>query len=141
MSPDVADTVTETPTDESAVAVETPPAAETPPPVDEESELSGANSLEDDLAAAAPDVQNIGVLLDIDMRVTVELGRANMKIREIMNLSPGAVVELGKSPAEPVDILVNGVLLARGEVVVVDEQFAVRITKLLSRNERIRKLI
>lgn len=140
MSPDVVDNVTETPADDSAVAVETPPAAEAPP-LEETEELNGANSLEEDLAAAAPDVQNIGVLLDIDMRVTVELGRANMKIREIMNLSPGAVVELGKSPAEPVDILVNGVLLARGEVVVVDEQFAVRITKLLSRNERIRKLI
>ena len=99
------------------------------------------NSLEDDLAAAAPGVKNIGVLLDIDMRVTVELGRTQMKIRDIMNLSAGSVVELGRSPAEPVDILVNGVLLARGEVVVVDEQFSVRINKLLSRNERIRKLI
>jgi flagellar motor switch protein FliN/FliY len=63
-----------------------------------------------------------------------------MKIRDIMNLSPGAVVELGKAPNEPVDIMVNGVLLARGEVVVVDEQFAVRITKLLSRSERIKRL-
>jgi len=95
---------------------------------------------EEDLAAIAPEIRNIGVLLDIDMKLTVELGRARMKIRDIMNLSPGAVVELGKAPNEPVDIMVNGVLLARGEVVVVDEQFAVRITKLLSRSERIKKL-
>ncbi len=95
---------------------------------------------EDDLAAIAPEIRNIGVLLDIDMKLTVELGRARMKIRDIMNLSPGAVVELGKAPNEPVDIMVNGVLLARGEVVVVDEQFAVRISKLLSRTERIKRL-
>jgi flagellar motor switch protein FliN len=95
---------------------------------------------EEDLAAIAPEIRNIGVLLDIDMKLTVELGRARMKIRDIMNLSPGAVVELGKAPNEPVDIMVNGVLLARGEVVVVDEQFAVRITKLLSRSERIKRL-
>jgi len=95
---------------------------------------------EEDLAAIAPEIRNIGVLLDIDMKLTVELGRARMKIRDIMNLSPGTVVELGKAPNEPVDIMVNGVLLARGEVVVVDEQFAVRITKLLSRSERIKRL-
>lgn len=99
------------------------------------------HALEDDLAAAAPGIKNIGVLLDIDMKVTVELGRTRMKIRDIMNLSAGSVVELGRSPAEPVDILVNGVLLARGEVVVVEEQFSVRINKLLSRGDRIRKLI
>ena len=135
MSPETTETLNETPVEDVAVAVETPPAD-----IDPTAQLD-TNSLEDDLAAAAPDVQNIGVLLDIDMKVTVELGRANLKIRDIMNLSPGSVVELGKSPAEPVDILVNGVLLARGEVVVVDEQFAVRINGLLSRGERIRKLI
>ncbi len=140
MSPETTETVSETPIEDSAVAVETLPVEETPPTA-EETTTTEKNSLEDDLAAAAPDVQNIGVLLDIDMKVTVELGRAKMKIRDIMNLSPGSVVELGKSPSEPVDILVNGVLLARGEVVVVDEQFAVRINKLLSRGERIRKLI
>ena len=96
---------------------------------------------EEDLAAIAPEVKNIGVLLDIEMKMTVELGRARMKIRDIMNLSPGSVVELGKTPSEPVDIMVNGVLLARGEVVVVEEQFAVRITKLLSRSERIKRLV
>jgi len=141
MSPETIDTVNETPPQDAAPVVETPPVEEKTTTHGDEMSSGEDNTLEDDLAAAAPDVQNIGVLLDIDMKVTVELGRATMKIRDIMNLSPGSVVELGKSPAEPVDILVNGVLLARGEVVVADEQFAVRINKLLSRGERIRKLI
>ena len=60
------------------------------------------------------DDDNLGMLMDIDMRVTVELGRTRMRIRDIMELSPGSIVELGKPPSEPVDIMVNGVLAARG---------------------------
>jgi flagellar motor switch protein FliN len=96
-----------------------------------------ANPLQDDLGS---DAQNIGVLLDIDMKVTVELGRTRMKVRDILDLAPGAVVELSKPPSEPVDLMVNGVLTAHGEVVVVDDHFAVRITKLLRRGENIQKL-
>lgn len=92
--------------------------------------------LEEDLGEAA----NLGVLLDIDMKVTVELGRTRMSVREILDLAPGSVVELGKPPSEPVDLLVNGVLTARGEVVVVDDHFAIRITKLLRRGEQIKGL-
>ena len=140
MSPDLEDIVEETTLDNATATVN--PAEDIVIETTEPSDVQGAesNSLEDDLAAAAPGVKNIDVLMDIDMKVTVELGRAQMKIRDIMSLSPGSVVELGRSPAEPVDILVNGVLLARGEVVIVDEQFSVRINKLLSRGERIRKL-
>jgi flagellar motor switch protein FliN len=100
-----------------------------------------AASLEDDLAGVVQDTANLGVLLDIEMKLTVELGRTSMKVREVMNLSPGSVVELGKPPSDPVDVMVNGVLLARGEVVVVDEHFAVRVTKLISRSDRIKKLV
>jgi len=141
MSPDLEDVVEETALDNTTATMDPPEdaVAETIEPSDDHG--AEANTLEDDLAAAAPGVKNIGVLMDIDMKVTVELGRAQMKIRDIMSLSPGSVIELGRSPAEPVDILVNGVLLARGEVVIVDEQFSVRINKLLSRGERIRKLI
>lgn len=96
---------------------------------------------EQDAADAAPDTRNLGMLLDVNLRVTVELGRTRLKIRDILNLANGSVVELGKPASEPVDILVNGALLASGEVVVVDESFAVRITKLLSRAERLKKLI
>lgn len=102
-----------------------PRRASTPPP-----------PLEEDLAGAV----NLGVLMDIDMKVTVELGRTRMQVREILDLAPGSVVELGKPPSEPVDLLVNGVLTARGEVVVVDDHFALRITKLLRRGEQIQKL-
>ena len=87
-------------------------------------------------AGGFADEQQLGMLMDIDMKLTVELGRTNMRIREIMELSPGSIVELGKSPAEPVDILVNGVVTARGEVVVVDEHFAVRVTRLIDRDDR-----
>ncbi len=100
-----------------------------------------ARSVEEDIAPVAGGVPNIGVLLDIDMKVTVELGRTHMQIRDIMNLSPGSVVELGRAPSEPVDILVNGVLMAKGEVVVVDDHFAVRISKLMSREDRAKKLV
>ncbi len=100
-----------------------------------------AHSVEEDIAPMAGGLPNIGVLLDIDMKVTVELGRTHMQIRDIMNLSPGSVVELGKAPSEPVDILVNGVLMAKGEVVVVDDHFAVRISRLMSREDRAKKLL
>ncbi|MHB8078750.1 MAG: flagellar motor switch protein FliN [Candidatus Krumholzibacteriia bacterium] len=96
---------------------------------------------EHDGGDAAPDTRNLGMLLDVNLRVTVELGRTRLKIRDILNLATGSVVELGKPASEPVDILVNGALLASGEVVVVDDNFAVRITKLLSRAERLKKLI
>lgn len=96
--------------------------------------------LQDDLDTMGAGAENLGVLLDIDMKVTVELGRTRMKVREILDLAPGSVVELGKSPSEPVDLMVNGVLTARGEVVVVDDHFAIRITKLLRRGEHIQKL-
>ncbi len=96
---------------------------------------------EQEVGDAAPDTRNLGMLLDVNLRVTVELGRTRLKIRDILNLSNGSVVELGKPASEPVDILVNGALLASGEVVVVDDSFAVRITKLLSRAERLKKLI
>lgn len=98
-------------------------------------------AVEPEGADAAPDTRNLGMLLDVNLRVTVELGRTRMKIRDILNLAAGSVVELDKPASEPVDILVNGALLASGEVVVVDDNFAVRITKLLSRAERLKKLI
>ncbi len=90
---------------------------------------------------AEADTRNLGMLLDVNLRVTVELGRTRLKIRDILNLAAGSVVELQKAASEPVDILVNGALLASGEVVVVDDNFAVRITKLLSRAERLKKLL
>ncbi|MPM31869.1 hypothetical protein SDC9_78426 [bioreactor metagenome] len=79
---------------------------------------------------------NIGLIMDVPLQVTVELGRTKKLIRDILELSPGSVVELDKLAGEPVDILVNGKLIAKGEVVVIDENFGVRITDIISPLER-----
>lgn len=80
---------------------------------------------------------NISLLLDVNLRVSVELGRARLPVREVLNLAPGHVVELDKLAGDPVDILANGRLIAKGEVVVVDDQFGVRITEIVSPRQRV----
>lgn len=82
----------------------------------------------------------IDLLLDVQLQVTVELGRARMKIGEILALRNGSVIELDRLAGEPADILINGTLIARGEVVVVDEKFGVRIIEVVSRAKRIASL-
>jgi flagellar motor switch protein FliN/FliY len=77
----------------------------------------------------------MGLVLDIELPVSIELGRTSMLIRDIVKLAPGSVIELDKLSGEPVDVFVNSRLFARGEVVVVDENFAVRVTELMSPNE------
>lgn len=79
---------------------------------------------------------NIDLIMDVPLQVTVELGRTRKLIRDILELAPGSVVELDKLAGEPVDILVNGKLIAKGEVVVIDENFGVRITDIVSPLER-----
>jgi len=88
----------------------------------------------------AGDLSQIDLLLDISLQVTVELGRARMKIAEILGLRNGSVIELDRLAGEPADILVNGTLIARGEVVVVDEKFGVRVIEVVSRAKRIASL-
>jgi flagellar motor switch protein FliN/FliY len=86
------------------------------------------------------DRSHIDLLLDINLQVTVELGRARMKIAEILALRNGSVIELDRLAGEPADILVNGTLIAKGEVVVVDEKFGVRVIEVVSRAKRIASL-
>lgn len=74
---------------------------------------------------------NLDLLMDVKMPLVVELGRSQMLIRDILELGPGSVIELDKAAGEPVDLLVNGKLLARGEVVVIDESFGLRITEIV----------
>ncbi len=100
-----------------------------------------SSSLIRDLENDVTDTTNLDLLLDVNLKVSVELGRAGLKFREVLNLATGSVVELDRQTSEPVDILVNGSLLATGEVVVVDDHFAVRITKLLNRVERLKKVL
>lgn len=80
---------------------------------------------------------NIGLLLDVPLRLTVELGRTTKLVKEILALAPGSVVELDKLAGEAVDILVNEKLIAKGEVVVIDENFGVRITEIINPEERL----
>ncbi|HUJ24565.1 MAG TPA: flagellar motor switch protein FliN [Myxococcales bacterium] len=79
-------------------------------------------------------------LLDVPLEVSVELGRSRLSIQALLALGPGSVVELDKLAGEPLDILVNGRLVARGEAVVVNDKFGVRITDIVSRAERVARL-
>jgi len=81
--------------------------------------------------------RNIGLIMDVPLQVTVELGRTNKKIRDILELGPGSIIELDKLAGEPVDILVNGKAIAKGEVVVIDESFGVRITDIIHPSKRL----
>lgn len=90
-------------------------------------------------AALGTDV-NLGLIMDVPLQVTVELGRTKKLIREILELSPGSVIELDKLAGEPVDVLANGKLIAKGEVVVIDENFGVRITEIVGQIERLGNL-
>ncbi len=84
--------------------------------------------------------RNIDLLMDVDLPVSIELGKTRMNVSDILSLGPGSVVELDKLVGEPVDLLVNSKCVARGEVVVVDENFGLRITQLVSPEERIKNL-
>ncbi len=84
--------------------------------------------------------QDIDLILDIPVQLTVELGRTKIPIRQILQLAQGSVVELDGLAGEPMDVLVNGCLIAQGEVVVVNEKFGVRLTDIITPSERIRKL-
>ncbi|WP_219836669.1 flagellar motor switch phosphatase FliY [Paenibacillus sp. R14(2021)] len=86
------------------------------------------------------DDSNLNLLLDIPLKVTVELGRTQKQIKDILELSQGSIIELDKLAGEPVDILVNNKLIAKGEVVVIDENFGVRVTDIVSQWDRIQKL-
>jgi len=83
---------------------------------------------------------NLDLILDIPLRVTVELGRTKMVVSELLNLGQGSVIELSKLAGEPMEILVNDKLVARGEAVVVNEKFGVRLTDIISPKERVEQL-
>ena len=85
-------------------------------------------------------VQNLDFILDIPLKVTVELGRTSIIIKDLLQLGQGSVLELDKLAGEPLEILVNGKLVAKGEVVVVNEKFGIRLTDIISPIERIETL-
>lgn len=80
------------------------------------------------------------LLFDVPLQVTVELGRTKRSVQEILQLSTGSIIELDKLAGEPVDVFVNNKLIAKGEVVVIDENFGVRITDIVSQSDRLKRL-
>jgi flagellar motor switch protein FliN/FliY len=91
-------------------------------------------------AAKAGGANDIELILDIPVQLTVELGRTKIAIKNLLQLAQGSVVELDGLAGEPMDVLVNGCLIAQGEVVVVNEKFGIRLTDIITPSERIRKL-
>lgn len=91
--------------------------------------------------ASRPETHNdIDFILDIPVQLTVELGRTKIAIKNLLQLAQGSVVELDGLAGEPMDVLVNGCLIAQGEVVVVNDKFGIRLTDIITPSERIRKL-
>ena len=83
---------------------------------------------------------NLDVVLDIPVTLSMEVGRSRISIRNLLQLNQGSVIELERAISEPLDVFVNGTLIAHGEVVVVNEKFGIRLTDVISPAERIRKL-
>lgn len=91
-------------------------------------------------ASAAPAEIDLNALIDVQVTLSVEIGRSRMPIKQLISLNQGSVVELDRAVNEPLDLLVNGTLIARGEVVVVDGQFGLRLIDVVSQSERLQKL-
>ena len=94
----------------------------------------------DNLPMARDGDHNMDMILDIPVTIAMEIGRTKISIRNLLQLNQGSVVELDRLAGEPMDVLVNGTLVAHGEVVVVNEKFGIRLTDVISPAERIRKL-
>lgn len=110
-------------------------AAVTPPPAKPHvfDQLSGG-------AGQAAAHNDLGMIMDIPVQLSVELGRAKMPIKNLLQLAQGSVVELSGLAGEPLDVLINGFLIAQGEVVVVDDKLGIRITDIITPSERLRRL-
>lgn len=98
------------------------------------------DSLEKDNSSPQNEDVNMEVILDIPVTLSVEIGRSRINIRNLLQLNQGSVVELDRLAGEPMDVLVNGTLIAHGEVVVVNEKFGIRLTDVISASERVKKL-
>lgn len=107
------------------------PASPPPPPEHSESQT--------EVQGSGAEI-NLESLLDVPVTLSVEIGRSKVPIRELVSLNQGSVIELDREVSEPLDLLVNGKLMARGEVVVVDGQFGLRLIEVVSPSERLKKL-
>ena len=105
------------------------------------SNVAPAQIFEQFSVSPKPEVHNdIDMIMDIPVQLTVQLGRTKIAIKNLLQLAQGSVVELDGLAGEPMDVLVNGYLIAQGEVVVVNEKFGIRLTDIITPSERIRKL-
>ena len=119
--------------------------SDNPDQTNEDAEVIDINQLADQVKAGDDalnklKVQNLDFILDIPLKVTVELGRTSVVIKDLLQLGQGSVLELDKLAGEPLEILVNGKMVAKGEVVVVNEKFGIRLTDIISPMERIETL-
>ena len=89
---------------------------------------------------SAPKPNSIDLLLDVELPVSVSFGRAQLRLKDVIKLTTGSIVELNRSVSEPVEVIVNNCVIARGEVVVVEGNFGIRIKQVISRQERLRTL-
>jgi flagellar motor switch protein FliN/FliY len=108
----------------------------------QEAQVAGTNVFQDfsETSGSSTNAQDINFILDIPVQLTVELGRTKILIKNLLQLSQGSVVGLNGLAGEPLDILVNGTLIAKGEVVVINDKFGIRLTDIITPAERIRKL-
>ena len=107
---------------------------------DQSNENNALNQTADSSGGALPGLNNLDVVLNIPVDVSLELGRATVDLQSLIELSQGSVIELNRLVDEPVDVLVNGKLVAKAEVVVVDNKFGARVTNIVSPEKRVEKL-
>ncbi|MGY3229706.1 flagellar motor switch protein FliN/FliY [Luteibacter sp. HA06] len=103
-------------------------------------EMEGANEANLHKSMGLGAEVNLDVILDVPVTMAMEVGRTKISIRNLLQLNQGSVVELDRAAGEPLDVFVNGTLVAHGEVVVINEKFGIRLTDVISPAERVRKL-
>ena len=124
---------------------ETAPQEQVATPMESDTENTALESapveeLEDSAVQGEGQAADLDSILDISVSLSVEIGQTDLSIRNLLQLNQGSVVELDRLAGEPLDVLVNGTLVAHGEVVVVNEKFGIRLTDVVSTHERVKKL-
>jgi flagellar motor switch protein FliN/FliY len=109
-------------------------------PLGMDAEVAQLEEFDEDREITSKEKRKLDTILDIPVTIAMEVGRSNISIRNLLQLNQGSVVELDRVAGEPLDVLVNGTLIAHGEVVVVNDKFGIRLTDVISQLERIKKL-
>ncbi len=146
MSEDTSETQNTEPGDDWGAAMEeqvesdVPTQADKKKTADENYEPAAFKDLDDNSNQLATIDANLDVILDIPVTLSMEIGRTELPIHSLLQLNQGSVVELDRLAGEPMDVLINGTLIAHGEVVVINEKFGIRLTDVISPAERVKKL-